>query len=121
MFNLFFEGGPLFMGILTLLLILVIIAGIRGLIQYQNEHLSPAELRRSLGIVRQIGLLAFIIGILGQLIGLYDAFVAIQQMDGVSPAMLAGGLKVSMITTIYGALIWMISMILSLVIGTRIR
>lgn len=53
-----------------------------------------------------------IIGILGQLIGLMEAFSAIERAGDVSPAILAGGLKVSMITTLYGIFIYMLSIII---------
>jgi biopolymer transport protein ExbB/TolQ len=53
-----------------------------------------------------------ITGILGQLIGLYMAFVAIEQAADISPAIVAGGLKVSMITTLYGVFIYLFSILL---------
>lgn len=62
--------------------------------------------------VKQLGLLALAIGALGQMIGLFGAFEAIESAGGVSQAMLAGGLKVSSITTIYGLLIYVISLLL---------
>lgn len=70
----------------------------------------------NVSIIKSIGLLALITGILGQLIGLFSAFEAIQQMGSVSPAMLAGGLKVSMITTMYGLVIYMITLVITMLI-----
>jgi len=57
-----------------------------------------------------MGLLALATGILGQVIGLYKMFEGIEMMNGVSPAMIAGGLKVSSITTLYGLLIYILSL-----------
>lgn len=57
----------------------------------------------------EMGLLALATGILGQIIGLYQMFEGIEMMNGVSPAMIAGGLKVSSITTLYGLLIYILS------------
>ena len=74
---------------------------------------------QSVSQIRSTGLLAAITGILGQLIGLFSAFEAIQQMGSVSPAMLAGGLKVSMITTMYGIIIYVIAIILSLILKAK--
>ena len=59
--------------------------------------------------------------ILGQIIGLYAAFEAIEAAADISPAMLAGGLKVSLITTIYGLLIFVISLLIRLATKPRIR
>ena len=73
----------------------------------------------SVGQIKSVGLLAIITGVLGQLIGLFSAFEAIQQMGSVSPAMLAGGLKVSMITTIYGMIIYIVAILLAIIIKNR--
>lgn len=106
MTDLFYMGGPLFMGLLTLLLIASVTTSILVFTK-KVPAISPS-------LIKDIGLLAFIVGLLGQLIGLFDAFSAIEQMGSVSPAMLAGGLKVSMITTVYGLFILIISLILHL-------
>lgn len=108
MLKLFYEGGPLFMGILTIVLILVIVQSIRIFTINSDEQ----WLLKNRSLLKGIGLLALVIGILGQLIGLFDAFGAIQQMGQVSPAMLAGGLKVSLITTLYGLIIFIIAQLL---------
>lgn len=65
--------------------------------------------------VKELGLLALALGFLGQLIGLMGAFEGIEAMGGVSQSMLAGGLKVSSITSIYGLLIYIISLIVQVV------
>ncbi|MCA6074332.1 MotA/TolQ/ExbB proton channel family protein [Fulvivirga sedimenti] len=121
MFDLFNEGGPLFMGLLTIEFILVIVVAVRTMIKYSGDALSYAEAQKTLGYVRSLGLLAFVTGIFGQLIGLYDAFTAIQEIESVSPAMLAGGLRVSLITTLYGTFILMISLILWMVLDNRLK
>lgn len=95
MLDLFYMGGPLFMSILTLLLVGVIVSAWK----YQQW-------------VKEFGLLALTFGILGQLIGLYSAFQAMEQSGNISQEMLAGGLKISMITTLYGVLIYLISIVI---------
>ena len=93
MLDYFYMGGPLFMGILTLIFIALVVA---------------AVLKKD---VKEIGLLALALGILGQLIGLMGAFEGIEAMGGVSQSILVGGLKVSSITSIYGLLIYIVSLI----------
>lgn len=56
------------------------------------------------------GSLAFILGLLGQAIGMYQAMAAIQKVGDVSPALMAGGFQVSLIAPIYGALIFVITL-----------
>lgn len=70
---------------------------------------------------QEIGLLALSIGVLGQIIGLYSVFKGIEQMGQVSQQMMAGGLKVSSITTIYGLLIYILSVVLRLINKHRLN
>ena len=92
------------MSILTIELGFILFFSIKGVVL--NEDNANA--------IRSLGLLAAITGILGQLIGLFSAFEHIQQAGSVSPALLAGGLKVSMITTIYGVIIYLLAIVISL-------
>ncbi len=85
------------MGMLTLIFIALVVA---------------AVLKKD---VKEIGLLALALGILGQLIGLMGAFEGIEAMGGVSQSILVGGLKVSSITSIYGLLIYIVSLIVQVV------
>lgn len=101
MTDLFYSGGPLFMSILTVLLIALIAVGILSFVQSQKATpgtLSPA-------LVKEIGILALVVGVSGQFIGLYSAFSLIEQAGTVSQSVLMSGLKISSITTIYGLLI----------------
>ena len=103
MIDLFFEGGLLFMSLLTLLL--------GGVIYTALKREKPLKL---------FGVLALTIGILGQLIGIFQMYEGIVSMGGeISQAMLAGGLRVSSITTIYGLLIYSISLIIRLFFSFR--
>ena len=110
MLDLLYQGGILFMGILTLLLFIVMtIAVVVGLPIFTGKTKNIEETRHRLTYVKGVGLFAFICGLLGQALGLYEAFSAIEQVNGVSPAMLAGGLRVSSISSIYGLLIFLLS------------
>ena len=103
MTHLFYMGGPLFMGILTILLITVTAVTIYVYLRGSNRHIP---------LIKEIGIFALVVGILGQFIGLYQAFQSIEMAGTVSQAILAGGLKVSSITTIYGIIIFLISWLL---------
>ena len=111
--NLFFKGGPLFMSILTLLLIFLCAWIIYHLTLYFKEKkLNKDKCLRLIKYGKSIGLLALITGIFAQLIGFYQAFSAIQNAGDISPEMVYGGIKISMISTLYGILIYLLSIIL---------
>lgn len=102
------------MGMITLVFTLMIAAA--GYALWREAFRA-----RGVAWVRSLGLLALVLGVLGQLIGLYDAFSAIQQMGQVSQAMLAGGLKVSSITTLYGLGVYALALVVSLLLGLGIK
>ena len=63
-----------------------------------------------LNVIKSLGLFAFVFGLLGQFIGMYGALQAIASMQvEISPAILAGGIKVSSICSMYGMIIFVIS------------
>lgn len=111
--NLFFMGGTLFMSILSILLVIMVAWMIYHMAKYLIAKSTSKEtvlLKMEQG--RSIGLFAMIFGILGQLIGLYGAFSSLAEVSNVSPAIIYVGLKVSMITTLYGLIIYLIAIIL---------
>jgi hypothetical protein len=113
MIDLLFEGGILFMGILTLLLLIICaIAVIVGIPIFTGKKAANEKTRHQLTYIKSMGLFAFIFGILGQAIGLYQAFIDIEKMESISPALLAAGLRVSSLTSIYGTIIFLISYLL---------
>ena len=99
-------GGILFMSILTIELGAVILFAVKSFLSKSKDVSN----------VKSAGLLAAVTGILGQLIGLFSAFEYIQQVGTIAPGMLAGGIQVSMITTMYGIVIYLIALLISLIL-----
>jgi len=111
--ELFYMGGPLFMGILTVLFVIILATAVYFAYAIGT---GKAEEKKNcthrLTYLKSLGLFTMIMGILGQLIGLMSAFKAIEEAMDISPSIMAGGLKVSMITTLYGILIYLISILI---------
>ena len=112
MFDIFSQGGPLFMGILTLILLSLVAVFVLSLIKKRDEK----QLLQSIQWLKSLGTLGLVVGILGQLIGLFSAFSVIETSQGISPTMLASGLKVSMITTLYGLIIFITYILFSMIL-----
>ncbi|GMQ30773.1 MotA/TolQ/ExbB proton channel family protein [Algoriphagus confluentis] len=103
MIDLFNAGGPIIMSILTLLLVAVLMTAFK----FQEW-------------TKELGILALSVGILGQVVGLYGMFEGIESFGGnINQAMIAGGLKYSAISTIYGLLIFILSLGIRVVNKTR--
>jgi biopolymer transport protein ExbB/TolQ len=105
----FYEGGPLFMTMIYALWILVLIMAIRWIYIYSKGSSTAAQLKRQNNSILFVGSFGFLLGIFGQSIGLYQAFQAIYAAGDISPALIAGGLRVSMLTTLYGMALLLVS------------
>ncbi|WP_286761522.1 MotA/TolQ/ExbB proton channel family protein [Salegentibacter sp. UBA1130] len=114
MTELFFKGGPIFMGILTIILLIILIISVVFFINVSTRKINNSEQTlRKINTVKSLGIFALIIGILGQLIGLFSAFRAIRFGEvEASHELFAEGFKISMIPTAYGIFIFTFSIIL---------
>jgi len=115
--DLFFMGGPTFMAILTLFLIITTAWFIyHFIISYNSKKIDRQELLRMLDYGKSMGLFTLVTGIVGQMNGLYAMFSAIENAikngEVVIPALVFGGIKVTMIVTIYGMIIYLFSLAL---------
>ena len=70
--------------------------------------LKKENLEKTLRLISSIALFAVVWGFLGQIIGLISAFDTIQVVGDISPAMLAGGLKVSFLAPVFGLFIFLV-------------
>ncbi len=110
--NLFNDGGPLFMYV-TLLLLLVVI----GL--FIMNILKKTETSRSISLISSVSLFALVWGFLGQLVGLIGAFDSIESYDNISPAILAGGIKVSILSPAFGMVVFLIARIAIIILQLK--
>ena len=98
------EGGPLFMYTTLFLLIAMLALLIRG-------FLKPSARQKTITIVSSISLFVLVWGFLGQMIGLIGAFDAIEAAGDVSPSILAGGLKIAILSPLFGMVAFLIARI----------
>jgi len=113
MFRYFIEGGPLFMGILSIVFLAVlVIAVVNGAHLVGNKSTSNDLRFLRTGYIKTLGLFALVLGMLGQFIGLFSALDIISSGMEISPAIMAQGVKVSMITSVYGMIIFLVAYLL---------
>lgn len=110
-------GGILFMSVLSIAFTTIIAATVLNIIRLSKDNYNPAKQVLIIKDIKAIGVFAIVWGIFGQSIGLFSAFQAIEAAADISPAMIYGGLKVSMITTLYGSFIFLLSWLIYLVMS----
>ena len=101
--TLFVEGGLAGMIAISLLLIALLIAAWK----------APKW-------VKEIGIGAMVVAIFWTLSGLYQVFDAVQTFGDISTSVLCGGLKVTLISTFYGLIVYFISLIIRIIQKPRI-
>ena len=106
MFDFLFEGGTQFMTVIMLTGLAAIIWSLLSLIKFLKVGFVS---KRHLDAILFLGSLSFFIGILGQAMGLTGALEVIQAHPSVSPAAVAGGIRVSMIAPLTGAILFSIA------------
>lgn len=106
--ELFYEGGPLFMAIVTVWGIGMLVFTAQKILHF---FVQDKVTKSGLGLILLFGSLAIVTGFLGQAIGLIMAFDAIEAAGDISPSLVAGGLKVSMIAPVYGTILFIFSLI----------
>lgn len=95
------EGGPVFMVPLVLIIIAIIVLFVLGLLGKKNTiHTNQ--------LIGHLSLFGMIWGFLGSTLGLITAFDAIEAVDKVAQPMFAGGLKVALLTTVFGLVAFLI-------------
>ena len=101
--NLFVEGGAFGMIVITLFLIALFIAAWK----------APRW-------VKEIGIGAMVFALFWNMLGLYQALGVVQMAPDISPAIIAGGIRVAMISLIYGLIVFFISLIIRVAQKPRI-
>ncbi|MHA7128068.1 MotA/TolQ/ExbB proton channel family protein [Algoriphagus namhaensis] len=105
MIDRFREGGPLGMTLtlicLILTLLLLILAG-----RYLNKNQIKFHKYKSLA--NQAALLGLVIGLFNSVLGLIQAFDALEAFGQASQSMIAGGLKVALLAPLFGFIVFLI-------------
>lgn len=97
--SLFTDGGPVMMSLITICLILSIVFIIRGFISLKSNVLQSKKMLR---LAIDSSLLGLVIGFFASILGLISAFDTVEAMGDPDPSIFAGGLKVSLVTAVYG-------------------
>lgn len=98
LFEIYCAGNPLFMSLITLCLVGVFLAAWR----------MPSR-------VKELGLLAHMLGIVSFLVGIFQANSVLMQTADISPVVISGGLMAAVIAPIWGCAVYCISLVVRLI------
>ena len=110
-FNILREGGIVFTYSTVILLFVMVYLFVKGLFIPNNE--------KTISLIKSISWFTVAWGFLGRTIGLISAFNAVEAAGDVSPRLIAGGLKVSLINPLLALLVFLIARIFIIVLIAR--
>lgn len=114
LFNRFLEGGALFMSLILICLLTSIFFTVKSLMNLKkNVEISKKMIKH----INDSGSLGLGLGVMGSFIGLITAFDAIEATGGAEPSILAGGLKVALLSTLFGLFTYSISKLSVLILS----
>ncbi len=99
LFNRFLEGGALFMSLILICLLLSIYFMVKSFLTLNTNKETSKRMLKHIG---DSGTLGLALGVLGAFIGLITAFDVIEATGGAAPSIIAGGLKVAILSPIFG-------------------
>ncbi len=99
------EGGPLAMSLILISFLLVLFLIVRAAMKIK----APAHIyQKSISLINQLALLALVLGLFAQFIGLIQIFDAFEALGDISPSLFAGGLKVTLLPPLFGGFTFLI-------------
>ena len=113
LFNRFMEGGALFMSLVLICLLISIYFTIKSILNIKtNIEISKKMLKH----IKDSGSLGLTLGIMGAFIGLITAFDVLEATGEANPSVIAGGLKVALLSPLFGLFTFSVSKLAILIL-----
>ncbi len=117
--DLYVAGGAQFMHAISIPFIgnlILIVITIFQIIQKKTVNQKLIEMGK------QLGGLALALGVIGTVVGLFQAFDALESSQDIIPfPVIMGGLKVAIITVLYGLIVYCISLVAYILLKLSVR
>ena len=113
LFNRFMEGGALFMSLVLICLLISIYFTVKSLLNIKtNIEISKKMLKH----IKDSGSLGLTLGVMGAFIGLITAFDVLEATGEANPSIIAGGLKVALLSPLFGLFTFSVSKLAILIL-----
>ena len=113
LFNRFMEGGALFMSLILICLLISIYFTVKSILNIKtNIEISKKMLKH----ISDSGTLALALGFLSAFLGLISAFDVLEATGEADPSIIAGGLKVALLSPLFGLFTFSVSKLAILIL-----
>lgn len=119
----FIEGGKWFMGTLSILFLIILsLSVIAGTLAIKSTSTNTDKIRNLISYIKSLALFTLICAIFFQIIGLVDIFDYLANKDSqLAASILAKAIKITFWSTIYGIIIYLVSILITLGLKLRIN
>lgn len=101
----FVEGGVTGMTLILICLLLAVFFAFKAFANLNGEATTFLKYKK---LINQVVLLGLVISIVNSLMGLIQGFDALEATGGADPAILAGGLKITLLSPLFGLTVFII-------------
>jgi flagellar motor component MotA len=113
LFDRFLEGGALFMSLILICLLMSIFFTVKSILKIKTDKEVSKKILKH---ISDSGTLGLALGVMGAFLGLISAFDVLESSGGAEPAIIAGGLKVALLSPLFGLLTFSVSKLAILIL-----
>jgi hypothetical protein len=117
----FIEGGPFFMTLHYMMWILVILYSIRFIKNYRSANRDYRKLEKFNATILFIGGFGLLLSLFYRTMGMYSAFSALEVTSDISPTLVAGGLKASLVAPLYSLFLFLVASLIWFIHRNKIK
>ncbi len=113
LFDRFLEGGALFMSLILICLLISIFFTVKSVLKIKTDKEAS---NKTLKHISDSGTLGLALGVMGAFIGLVSAFDVLEATGAAEPSIIAGGLKVALLSPLFGLFTFSVSKLAILIL-----
>ena len=113
LFDRFLEGGSLFMSLILICLLMSIFFTVKSILKIKTDKEVSKKILKH---ISDSGTLGLALGVMGAFLGLISAFDVLEASGAAEPAIIAGGLKVALLSPLFGLLTFSVSKLAILIL-----
>ena len=113
LFDRFLEGGALFMSLILICLLMSIFFTVKSILKIKTDKEVSKKILKH---ISDSGALGLALGVMGAFLGLISAFDVLEASGAAEPAIIAGGVKVALLSPLFGLLTFSVSKLAILIL-----
>ena len=113
LFDRFLEGGVLFMSLILICLLTSIFFTVKSILKIKTDKEVSKKILKH---ISDSGTLGLALGVMGAFLGLISAFDVLEASGAAEPAIIAGGLKVALLSPLFGLFTFSVSKLAILIL-----